>query len=549
MAATKTPQRPVRAPKVAAVAPVAPADDGDVRRRRGPKAGPVGGSRRVEAYADAFQTTTPFEAMSPTVRIPRAPNSGPNTIARQHRYIVALSRHFYRNNSVYKHGCNVLANLIVGTGPKLRFKNKDITPLFEKWAKRCDTSGAKLPFGGVVRQGELERIVGSESFTRIEEADFEDGLVVPMRLKVLTSEYLPVEETRYVDNSGRRIISGIEMDRRDRRLAYWLYNQNPTDINLGPEPNLISQVPAGVVLHNYSPSTPGALRGEVLGTSAIVSLYRMHDFLDAEGMRKKLTALFAGFIRDQDGAFDKDEFDGVIEDLEQELEWEPGSLVRLPRGTAIEFPSIPNNTAGDDGFYRMQQLVTAAGFGIPPELLFQDWSKASDRSGQFAATFLDDFVWVERGRLEQQVVEPIAVTFVDWCVSLGLWTPPPGQPRHMWAEHTCSWPSRTYKHPVQDIEAKLKAIKAGLIDRDSLIEELGYDPEEVDRRQARSMRRARAFGLFYESDSVPELVMGEGPQPVTETDATRRLDALIAPEIDRDLTALELSDLDESVLS
>lgn len=63
----------------------------------------------------------------------------------------------------------------------------------------------------------------------------------------------------------------------------------------------------------------------------------------------------------------------------------------------------------------------------------------------------------------------------------------------------------------------MAAMKAGLIDRDSLIEELGYDPEEVNRRQAMSMRRVRAYGLSYESDSIA------AGGAASETEATRRL--------------------------
>ena len=52
-----------------------------------------------------------------------------------------------------------------------------------------------------------------------------------------------------------------------------------------------------------------------------------------------------------------------------------------------------------------------------------------------------------------------------------------------------------YIHPVQDVDATIKAIEAGLKSRTDALLEQGFDPDEVDAQRAEDRRREQALGL------------------------------------------------------
>jgi len=67
--------------------------------------------------------------------------------------------------------------------------------------------------------------------------------------------------------------------------------------------------------------------------------------------------------------------------------------------------------------------------------------------------------------------------------------------RTLWVPQ--GWP---YSHPVQDVDADIKAIRGGLASRDATVLSNGEDPEEVDSQIAEGNARADRLGLVFDSD-------------------------------------------------
>jgi capsid protein len=55
-------------------------------------------------------------------------------------------------------------------------------------------------------------------------------------------------------------------------------------------------VPANDVLHIYRPLRPWQIRGEPWLSNVLLKLYELDQYDDAELVRKKTAAMFAGFI-------------------------------------------------------------------------------------------------------------------------------------------------------------------------------------------------------------------------------------------------------------
>jgi capsid protein len=71
-------------------------------------------------------------------------------------------------------------------------------------------------------------------------------------------------------------------------------------------------------------------------------------------------------------------------------------------------------------------------------------------------------------------------------------------------------PSWAWVDPLKDIKAEILAVRAGFKSRSAVINEMGYDEEEVDQQVAADQARADSLGLTYDSD--PRKTAGNGLQ-------------------------------------
>ncbi len=122
-----------------------------------------------------------------------------------------------------------------------------------------------------------------------------DGLSVPLQLQVLEAEHLPTNESRTLE-SGNYIRAGIEFNGIGKRVAYHLYRAHPGDTSNPMASTELVRVGAESVLHLFRPLRPGQLRGQPWLTQVLIKLYELDQYDDAELVRKKTAAMFAGFV-------------------------------------------------------------------------------------------------------------------------------------------------------------------------------------------------------------------------------------------------------------
>jgi len=106
---------------------------------------------------------------------------------------------------------------------------------------------------------------------------------------------LPLHQTGPTGN-GDVIRQGIEFDRVGRRVAYHFLRRHPGD---STDPGLAGEmvrVPASEVIHVIDPVEAGQLRGVSKLAPAIVKLFLLDQYDDAELDRKKVAAMYAMFV-------------------------------------------------------------------------------------------------------------------------------------------------------------------------------------------------------------------------------------------------------------
>jgi lambda family phage portal protein len=417
------------------------------------------------------------------------------------------SRDMVRRNPWATNALDAFVANCVGTGIKPQSLFPDaavrerIQKLWLRWTDDADASGL-TDFYGLQALACRSTAEGGECLIRIRPRQAKDGLSVPLQLQLLEGEHLPTNENRRLEN-GNFIRAGIEFNAIGKRVAYHLYRQHPGD-SLHPMASTeLVRVPAESVLHLFRPIRPGQLRGQPWLTQVLVKLHELDQYDDAELVRKKTAAMFAGFIvknspEDQllgEGAADSN--GTALAGLE------PGTLQVLLPGEDVKFSSPADVGASYETFMRVQLRSIAAGIGITYEQLTGDLTGvnySSIRAG------LLEF----RRRCEQfqhqvlafQLCQPVWRRWIQAAVLSGALP----NVADLSAYYEVKWipPGFAWVDPLKDIRAQMMAVRAGFKSRSEVVSEQGYDAEAIDREIAADNQRADALGLSYDTDPRPE---------------------------------------------
>jgi lambda family phage portal protein len=301
------------------------------------------------------------------------------------------SRDMARKNAYAANGIEAIVANAVGTGIKPQSKamdaeiRKTIQERWLEWTDEADSAGL-TDFYGLQALICRAMVEGGECFVRTRRRcrqniscaqrargvrRAEDGLSVPLQLQTLEAEHLDASNNKPLAN-GNFIRGGIEFNRLGQRVAYHLYREHPGDAMLFGTAKETVRVPAEEVLHIFKPQRPGQIRGEPWLGRVLLKLYELDQYDDAELVRKKTAAMFAGFItkNDPDTPFMGE---GTPDDKgAAQAGLEPGTLQLLEPGEDVKF-SEPGDVGGSyEAFFRQQLRMIAVGLGITYEQLTSD---------------------------------------------------------------------------------------------------------------------------------------------------------------------------------
>jgi outer membrane protein assembly factor BamB len=220
----------------------------------------------------------------------------------------AKSRDLVRRNAWAAAGVEAFVSNAIGTGIKPQSMLTDqlsreaIHSLWRDWCEEADAAGL-TDFYGLQALACRAMLEGGECLVRLRYRRPEDGLPVGLQLQLLEPEHLPATLNQELA-SGNVIRAGIEFDKLGRRVAYHLYRSHPGDGSLAPMSGTggvvggldTVRVPASEIIHLFRPLRPGQIRGEPWLARALVKLNELDQYDDAELVRKKTAAMFAGFI-------------------------------------------------------------------------------------------------------------------------------------------------------------------------------------------------------------------------------------------------------------
>lgn len=432
----------------------------------------------------------------------RPSSSGPNAALQGLPTMRNRQRDAERNDWQAASGVRVWGTNLIGTGITARMRAGDealrarAKTLWDVWTGKCDADGVLNLYGQQLLATRSAEAAG-EVFVRFRPRRPEDGLAVPLQIQLLEADMVPLLDAQSWPGlpQGHRICQGIELNRINQRVAYWMYRQHPGERATLAQPNDLTRVPARFVRHIYEPTRPGQLRGVSEFAPILAKLRGIGNFDDAVLHRQELANLFTLFHVRPAPAGDPNmnpmtgmAVTGFADNGAPLATMEPGTTQELYPGEDVKFSDPPDAGANYAEFMRQQHLGISAGPGLPYELLTGDIKDVSDRT---LRVVINEF----RRRCEQRqwltiipmMCQPIRDFWAETAALAGHFTAAEAALVKQVTWQPQGW---AYIHPTQDAQGKKIEVEAGFRSRESVITERGDDPDEVDAQIARDTFRA-----------------------------------------------------------
>lgn len=456
-----------------------------------------------------------------------APTQGPNKALTGLQTIRNRARDVSSNDWSGEAAVQKWTTSLIGIGITPRFKRivdaarkQTITDLYEDFVKKSDADGVLNLYGQqtlVVRSW----LDAGEVFIRERPRFLDEGLPVPLQLQVIEAEYVPLLDSDAMQGlpTGNMIRSGIEINKRGRRVAYWMYKQHPGDaqvMNIAADD--LVRVAASQICHVFEPKRPGQLRGVSMLAPVLARLKNIENYDDTTLTRQQLANLIVGFItRGTPQLGDDDDTDPLTGQAMTQggpsgalAPMQPGLLQELDEGQEIKWSNPPEAGTNYPDYMRTQHMGTASAAGIPYELFSGDIINVSDRT---LRVIINEFRRFNEQRQWQIIIPMFCQPAIEWFAKAALLA---GKIDVSEFDAVCrvehaphGW---AHIHPVQDPTGKKLEIEAGLRSRSSVVGGYGDDIDKVDQERKDDDAREQRLNIGPYSKSNQQIIAPAVPK-------------------------------------
>lgn len=352
--------------------------------------------------------------------------------------------------------------------------NDIIERLWKEWIQKgvCEITQRhswidcqQLVIEGLVRDGEV-------LVKHIRNSDNKYGY----SLQFLEPDFLDEDYNQVLDN-GNRIVMGVELNKLNRPVAYYLHSGTHPYDDMGKTGGR-TRIKADDMLHIYRPDRAQQTRGVPLFASVMDKIHQLNGYSEAELVSARLGASRSLYLKTQDGVgYAGDDFEEEAPIIDA---GEPGSITQLPAGVDIVSPSMDHPNSGFSDFHKSMLRSIATGLGLDYVTLssnLESVSYSSIRSGTIESR--DNYRMHQRFLIEHFAM-PV---FKEW-LTMGMTSgaiPFPIERYNKFA-NSAIFRARGYQwvDPAKEVKASIDALQNGFMTFSDISQQIsGRDVEET----------------------------------------------------------------------
>lgn len=476
-----------------------------------------------------LMASTSYEGASTTKRLRTwgLSSAGPNsTINDSLQHLKYRSRDLDRNNPNASAGIDSFVSTLIGRGltPRWNTGNPDLdAKILDLWklsVPEFDASVCGLDFYGLQTLMATSMLMSGGVLSQFRYHPVSSDLTVPLQIQVLENDHMYDCYDQDLPN-GNTLRLGIEITPNGRRAAYHIYPEHPGDNYIYKSSVIPIRIPANDMLHVYAPRRPGQLRGVPWLAQVITGLHNIDEYDDAERIRKKISAMYAGFITTPSGDPSLSGLPGLdteYDDDDDLVGLEPGLIQSLNPGESIEWSKPADVGETFEPWMMHNQRQIAKALKITYEQLTGDLRNVNYSS--IRAGLVEIYRYcraIQAQIIVHKACRPVTTRWLDIAVVSGrIFIPRYYKNRkriinNIWDPDGWDWVD-----PLKDLQAELLAIRGGIKSRSRSVGERGSNAAEIDTEIAKDNVRVDDNGIILDSDPRKTTQSGgprEKPQP------------------------------------
>lgn len=407
------------------------------------------------------------------------------------------ARDLVRNNPWANRAVELIESEVVGKGIMVDFNSKSqrakktINEDWKNWAgtTNCDYVGLQ-DFMGIQNSVMRSIVEAGEVLVRIH---YTKGPTsdVPLQLEILEADFINKNQLS-AQNKNNKVISGIEVNSKGQKVAYYLYREYPDNYynfsGLSGSSQDTIRMDSKYILHVYRMDRPGQLRGATWLAPVMMKLRDFDKYEDAQIVKQQISACLTGFITDSEGGT------GLTDDDVEILEkHEPGTINILGPGQDYK-ESNPPRVDGFKDFVTSTLHAISSGLGVTYEALTGDLSETNFSSAKMGRQGMEKNIHTWRNQMFYPMfLTPVVQNFLLVESLRGI-----DVSKVNW-QFTA--PIREMIQPDKEIPAMVDGVRAGFISLREAMRQLGYDPEKTFAEIADTNKLIDEQGFVFDSDA------------------------------------------------
>ena len=410
-------------------------------------------------------------------------------LARNDSYI-ARYLNLMVSNVIGKHGVRISSKSRNDNGSLDLAANQLIEKSWKEWQEigNCTTNGRlsfldcqKIFIESLCRDGEV-------LIRKIKAPDSPFGF----QLQFLEADHLDENKNETL-KSGNKIKMGVEVDKYDKPVAYWLFKDHPYDRTYASMTKHI-RVPADQIIHAYLPARAEQTRGVSLVATAMANVKMLNGYLEAEIVAARVGASKMGFFTSGDG--NSYVGDGEMEDtFSPTTNAQAGVFEQLPAGMDFKAFDPTHPTSAFDSFTTSVLRSIASGLNISYHSLSNDLTSVNYSSIRQGALEDRSMYQIYQQFVIEHFVNPVFQSWLEMSISTGYINLPIAK-FDKFAKSVNYIPrSFAWIDPLKEMQANVIGLQNGTMTYADISASYGRDTEELFEQHQKEIELAKQYGI------------------------------------------------------